>query len=50
MEDLGDKYEITIETPGIPKEKVTVKAGADYIDVSGEQEKKVRREKKKLLV
>ena len=49
MEDLGDKYEITIETPGIPKEKVTVKASADYIDVSGEQEKKSEEKRKNYL-
>jgi HSP20 family protein len=49
MEDLGDKYEITIETPGIPKEKVTVKASADYIDVSGQQEKKSEEKRKNYL-
>ena len=49
MEDLGDKYEITIETPGISKDKVTVKAGADYIDVSGEQEKKSEEKRKNYL-
>lgn len=36
MEDLGDKYEITVESPGIPKDKITVKAGTHYIDISGE--------------
>ncbi|HEY7228678.1 MAG TPA: Hsp20/alpha crystallin family protein [Nitrososphaeraceae archaeon] len=40
MEDLGDKYEINLVTPGIPKDKISVKAGTDYIDISGEQEKK----------
>ena len=49
MEDLGDKYEITIETPGIPKDKVTVKAGTEYIDVSGEQEKKSEEKRKNYL-
>ena len=47
MEDLGTKYEITLETPGIPKEKITIKAGIDYIDISGEQEKKT--EEKKII-
>lgn len=49
MEDLGDKYEITLETPGIPKEKITIKAGIDYIDISGEQEKKTEEKRKNYL-
>jgi len=49
MEDLGDKYEITLETPGIPKDKITVKAGIDYVDISGEQEKKSEEKKKNYL-
>jgi HSP20 family protein len=40
MEDLGDKYQVTLEAPGIPKEKIIVKAGTDYIDISGEQQEK----------
>ena len=49
MEDLGDKYEITLETPGIPKDKITVKAGTDYIDISGENEKKTEEKRKNYL-
>jgi HSP20 family protein len=49
MEDLGDKYEITLETPGIPKEKITIKAGIDYIDISGAQEKKTEEKRKNYL-
>jgi len=49
MEDLGDKYEITLETPGIPKDKISVKAGIDYIDISGEQEKKSEEKNKNYL-
>lgn len=49
MEDLGDKYEITLETPGIPKDKITVKAGTDYIDISGEQEKMTEEKRKNYL-
>ena len=49
MEDLGDKYEITLETPGIPKEKITINAGTDYIDISGEQEKKTEEKRKNYL-
>ncbi|HEX7818552.1 MAG TPA: Hsp20/alpha crystallin family protein [Nitrososphaeraceae archaeon] len=49
MEDLGDKYEVTLDTPGIPKDKITVKAGTDYIDISGEQEKKTEEKRKNYL-
>jgi HSP20 family protein len=49
MEDLGDKYEVTLEAPGIPKDKITVKAGADYIDISGEHEKKTEEKSKNYL-
>jgi len=31
--DLGDKYEVT-QAPGIPKDKIRVKAGTDYIEIS----------------
>ncbi len=48
MEDLGDKYELTIESSGIPKDKITVKAGTDYIDTLGEQEKKTE-DKEKII-
>ena len=50
MEDLGDKYEITLETPGIPKEKITINAGTDYIDISGEQEKKTEEKRKNYCI
>jgi len=49
MEDLGDKYEVTVEAPGIPKDKITVKAGPDYIDIEGEQEKKTEEKRKNYL-
>lgn len=49
MEDLGDKYEVTLEAPGIPKDKITVKAGTDYIDISGENEKKTEEKRKNYL-
>ena len=49
MEDMGDKYEISLETPGIPKEKITIKAGTDHIDISGEQEKKTEDKGKNYL-
>ena len=43
------KYEVTLETPGIPKDKITVKAGIDYIDISGENEKKTEEKRKNYL-
>ena len=49
MEDLGDKYEIIFEIPGIPKEKLTIKAGIDHIEISGEQEKKTEEKRKNYL-
>jgi HSP20 family protein len=49
MEDLGDKYEVTLEAPGIPKDKITVKAGTNYIDISGENEKKTEEKRKNYL-
>jgi HSP20 family protein len=49
MEDLGDIYEISLEAPGIPKEKITIKAGIDYIDISGEEEKQTKEKGKNYL-
>lgn len=49
MEDVGDKYEITLEAPGIPKEKLDIKVGADYIDISGQQENKTEEKRKNYL-
>lgn len=49
MEDLGDKYALTIETPGISKDKITVRAGSNYMDISGEQEKKKEEKRKNYL-
>jgi len=49
MEDLGDRYKISLEAPGIPKEKITIKAGIDYIDISGEEEKQTKEKDKNYL-
>jgi HSP20 family protein len=46
MEDMGDKYEISLDTPSIPKENITIKAGTDHIDISGEQEKRQKTKEK----
>lgn len=49
MIDKGDKYEISLEVPGIPKEKINIKASSDHVDISGEQEKKTEDKGKNYL-
>lgn len=46
MVDKGDKYEILMEVPGIAKEKVDIKATRSKIEVSGQQESKMRDKEK----
>jgi HSP20 family protein len=40
MVDKGDRYEVSLEIPGIPKEKIDIKATKVKLEVSGQQEKK----------
>jgi HSP20 family protein len=40
LEDKGDKYELTLEIPGIKKDKIDVKATKNSLEVSGVQEEK----------
>jgi HSP20 family protein len=40
MVDKGDKYEILLEIPGIPKEKLDIKATKNRVEITGQQEKK----------
>lgn len=42
--DKGDKYTISLEVPGIQKDKIEVKATDEYITVSGIEEKKIEKE------
>jgi HSP20 family protein len=42
--DKGDKYTISLEVPGIQKDKIEVKATEEYITVSGIEEKKIEEE------
>jgi HSP20 family protein len=44
--DKGDKYEVLMEVPGIAKEKVDIKATRSKIEVSGQQESKMRDKEK----
>lgn len=39
MVDKGDKHEVTLEVPGIPKEKIDIKTRKKRVEVSGQQEK-----------
>lgn len=45
LEDKGDKYEISLEIPGIDKEKIKIDAKINSIKVSGEQEEKSEEKK-----
>src|SRR5918995_6725156 len=45
--DKGDRYIISLEVPGIQKDKIEVKATEEYITVSGIEENK--NEKKKIM-
>jgi HSP20 family protein len=40
MVDKGERYELSLEVPGIPKEKIDIKATQNHLEVSGQQEKK----------
>lgn len=40
MVDKGDRYELQVETPGIEKEKIDLKATRHAIEISGEQSEK----------
>ena len=42
--DKGDRYTISLEIPGIQKDKIDVKATEEYITVSGIEEKKSEKE------
>jgi HSP20 family protein len=42
--DKGDRYLISLEVPGIQKDKIEVKATDEYITVSGIEEKKNEKE------
>ncbi len=40
MVDKGDRYELQVETPGIEKEKIDLKATRHAIEISGQQSEK----------
>jgi HSP20 family protein len=40
IQDKGDRYSISLEVPGIQKDKIEVKATEEYLTISGIDEKK----------
>jgi HSP20 family protein len=44
--DMGDRYELQLEMPGIDKDKVDVKANKNSIEISAEQSEKTEEKKK----
>jgi HSP20 family protein len=46
MVDKGDHYELSVEVPGIEKEKVDVKATKHSIEITGEQKEKMEEKAK----
>jgi HSP20 family protein len=47
--DRGDRYELTVEAPGIEKEKVDIKATRHSVEISGEQSAKKEEKGKNYL-
>lgn len=48
--DKGDRYTISLEVPGIQKDKMEVKATDEYITVSGIEEKKNEKEEENYVL
>lgn len=46
MVDKGDHYELSVEVPGIEKEKIDVKATKHSIEITGEQKEKTEEKAK----
>jgi HSP20 family protein len=44
--DMGDRYELQLEIPGIDKDKIDVKATKNSIEISAEQSEKVEEKRK----
>jgi HSP20 family protein len=44
--DMGDKYELQLEMPGIDKDKVDVKATKNSVEISAEQSEKTEEKRK----
>lgn len=47
--DRGDRYELSLEVPGIEKEKIDIKAAKHSVEVSGEQSEKKEEKGKNYL-
>ncbi|MEP0825896.1 MAG: Hsp20/alpha crystallin family protein [Nitrososphaera sp.] len=46
MEDMGDRYELQAELPGIDKDKIRIKATGNSIEISAEQSEKSEEKRK----
>jgi HSP20 family protein len=46
MEDKGDRYELQAELPGIEKDKISIKATANSLEISAEQSEKTEEKRK----
>jgi HSP20 family protein len=44
--DMGDKYELQLEMPGMDKDKIDVKATKNSVEISGEQSEKAEEKRK----
>jgi HSP20 family protein len=44
--DMGDKYELQLEIPGVDKDKVDVKATRNSVEISAEQSDKIEEKRK----
>lgn len=47
--DIGDKYEIALEIPGIDKDKIDVKATKNSVTISGKQSEKTKEKGKNYI-
>ncbi|HEX7257043.1 MAG TPA: Hsp20 family protein, partial [Nitrososphaeraceae archaeon] len=48
--DKGDRYIISLEVPGIQKDKIEVKATEEYITVSGLEENRTEKEEENYVL
>lgn len=48
--DKGDKYLISLEVPGIQKDKIEIKATNEYITISGVEEAKTEKQEERYLL
>jgi len=47
--DLGDKYELTVEMPGVPKENIDIKVTPNVVEISAENKIEAEEKRKNWL-